>query len=264
MAEQGDQGKSYMCSFCSVLNTADSRHFMERKPSPGKGLGLFAKENIPRGTRVLAEGALLAADDESNAKDIVRVFESLSPSQQDTYLDLHEHAGNRHKLKFTSELGCEWQGIPALHRQVLSIYAANAFSKGVFLLGSRMNHSCLPNIIAKYNPDTDKRTFHAIRDIDAQEELTVSYSGGLNSTLKQRKAELQEEYGFLCTCPACENSGDAKKGEEKRAEMFIIDQKIAMATRSGAWAEQRRLAQKLAAIQLAKGAMVSPGELMQT
>jgi SET domain-containing protein len=173
MAEQGNQGEASMHSFCSELNTADSRHLMELKPFPGKGLGLFANEKILRGTRILAEQVLLATNEDSGCKGILSEFKSLSPSQQDAYFDLHGYTEDLHRRMTAKELGCKWQNIPALHRRVLSIYHANAFEKGVFILRSRMNHSCLPNTITKYNPIYAKRTFHAIYDIDAHGELTT-------------------------------------------------------------------------------------------
>lgn len=52
---------------------------------------MFAKANIPCGSRVIAEPALLDVKG-GNAKDIVRAFESLPSSQQSLYLELHGYA----------------------------------------------------------------------------------------------------------------------------------------------------------------------------
>ncbi|KAL4779641.1 hypothetical protein BJX76DRAFT_361620 [Aspergillus varians] len=61
-----------------------------------------------------------------------------------------------------------------MRQKVLGIYAANAFGS-VFLLASRINHSCIPNIHFAYNPELKKETFHAVRDIASGEELTIMY-----------------------------------------------------------------------------------------
>jgi hypothetical protein len=76
----------------------------------------------------------------------------------------------------------------------------------------------------------------------------------------QRKAELIR-WVFECTCPACETSEDARKGEEKCAKMFDLDQKLTLASRVGEWAKMRKLAQKLAAMQQKEGFV--GGELSQ-
>ncbi|KAF1970919.1 hypothetical protein BU23DRAFT_600643 [Bimuria novae-zelandiae CBS 107.79] len=128
-----------------------------------KGLGVFAKADIPLGTRVFEESALLACDsDDANA--ILDAFENLDPSQKDTYLNLHSHsyAPEHH-------LGANWHETAALHRRVLAIYNAYAFFEGVYPLGTRLNYSCIPNIVHVYNPAIKKRTYHAIRDIAADE-----------------------------------------------------------------------------------------------
>ncbi|KAJ5475202.1 TPR domain protein [Penicillium diatomitis] len=90
------------------------------------------------------------------------------------YLQLHAYACGAFKRAAGHEMGQAWKEISGLHRKVLSIFAANSF-KDVFWLGSRINHSCLPNVAFSYNPAIKHGTFHAIRDLAAGEELTVEY-----------------------------------------------------------------------------------------
>lgn len=149
-----------------------------------------------------------------------------------------------------------WQQIPELHRRVLAIYAANAFGN-VFLLGSRINHSCVPNIHFANNSVLEKETFHAIRDIMAGEELTITYICGTNRTQSQRQAEL-DKWGFRCTCPACEDTLQGRRREEKRAGLLALDQKLAMNIRIGGGTNESykkglEMAQKIAAIQKSEG-----------
>ena len=147
-----------------------------------------------------------------------------------------------------------WPEIPFLHRKVLAIYAANAFGS-VFLLGSRINHSCIPNIHFAYNPVLEKETFHAIHDITAGEELTIMYIRGVNRTRSQRQTEL-EKWGFLCTCLACDDTLKGREREDKRAKLFDLDQELALNLRLGteqSWRKALKLAQKMAAIQKSEG-----------
>ncbi|KAF2868037.1 TPR domain protein [Massariosphaeria phaeospora] len=229
----------------------DSRHQIEVKASALGGLGVFATTDIPRGTRVIAESALLEINADRTAKGIVRAFERLSSPQQRCYLELHEFASDTFKRAVENEMGQKWQEIPELHRKVLAISAANAFGN-VFFLGSRINHSCIPNIHFAYNPMLEKETFHAIRDIAAQEELTITYIIGGNHTRSQRQAKL-DEWGFLCTCPVCEDTEQGRKKEKKRAQMLELDQKLALNIANESWGKSLRLAQNLAAIQKSEG-----------
>jgi hypothetical protein len=44
-----------------IPSSLDARHLIEVKVTQGKGLGIFAKEKIQRGTRLIAESPLLKA-----------------------------------------------------------------------------------------------------------------------------------------------------------------------------------------------------------
>lgn len=218
-------------------------------------MGVFAKNDIPRGTRVIAEPPLLKIDRGSgDAKDIVGAFEKLTASEQSLYLELRGHASASFKCAAEREMGQSWDEIQDVHRRVLAIYAANAFG-GVFLLGSRINHSCLPNINFAYNSMLEKETFHAIRDIRAGEELTIMYIDGTNRTRSQRLAKL-DQWGFRCTCPACEDTLRGEKREEKRAQLFALDQELAMIAfldTKKLWKMALKLSQRIAAIQKSEG-----------
>lgn len=216
---------------------------------------MFAKTNILCGTRVIAEPALLKINRETgNAKDIVRDFESLPSSQQNLYLKLHGYACDLFKHAAEHEMEQNWQQMPKLHRTVLAIYAVNAFGD-VFLLGSRINHSCIPNIHFAYNSVLEEETFHAIRDIMAGEELTIMYIDGTNRTRSQRQAELNK-WGFRCTCPACEDTSQGREIEKRRAQLFALDQSLALNSligRDESCREALQMAQRMAAIQKSEG-----------
>ena len=116
-----------------------------------------------------------------------------------------------------------------LKREVLAIWAVNAFGQ-VFLLGSRFNHSCIPNIHFAYNPNLGKETFHTVRYITAGEELTITYIDCMNRTKGQRQVGLDER-GFVCDCLACENTKERAMKEEQRAKMLDLDQDLAISLR---------------------------------
>jgi hypothetical protein len=236
------------------------REWIEVKESTGKGLGVFATTDIPCGARVLAEEPLLRRDEENGSSiDILSAFEKLSVSQKNSYLQLRGFAGAAFKRAAEDETGRAWQAMSPMERKILTIWAANTFGH-VFLLGSRFNHSCIPNINFAYNPDLDKETFHAVRNITAGEELTITYIDGMNRTRKQRQVELDKR-GFICDCPACENTKEGETREKKRAQMLDLDQALAIQMRlrtSAAWSQATRLTQRLAAIQRSEGLLTRP------
>lgn len=94
--------------------------------------------------------------------------------------------------------------------RVMSIFSVNNFNLvprglAVYETSSRLNHSCVPNAYHGFNPEIQRFTVHAVRDIEPGEEITINYMGGQADTLirTQRLDHLRTNYGFTCTCVAC-------------------------------------------------------------
>jgi len=130
-----------------------------------------------------------------------------------------------------------------LQRKVFSIFAANAFGD-VFLLGSRINHSCTSNNHSAYNTSFRKETFHHVRDIVAGEELAISYNDGTDRTKSQRQGEL-DKWGFVCTCPTYQITTEEREREARHALLFSLDEELAITMRTGnskSWENALKLA----------------------
>lgn len=193
----------------------------EIKPSPGKGLGVFATEHIPGGTEILVEGPIFALE-EPTAIRIYRKFIFLPPALQQEYLSLTmsdnaEMRSERHdsaapnpiaankrpskpsepsKLEQYAEAIAKFNiGQDALvdpdvvaAAKVVAIFVNNAFTIrdetetrtlfGIFMELARINHSILPNSVSSWNRYFG-RTVDALRDIEAGEEITISYTHGV-------------------------------------------------------------------------------------
>lgn len=234
----------------------DSRHLIQVRDSPGKGLGIFAKTNIPRGTRILAESSLIKfdKDEQPTAKTIMQAFESLSPSQQESYLELDDYVCDLDKQILESQTGQTWDELPEMHRRVLGIYTANSFGS-IHQLASRFNHSCLPNTTHVYNPTLDKETFHTIQDVSAGEELLISYMDGSNWVRSKRQEYLQK-WGFECNCPACEDNPEGRAKEEKRLVISLLSgdlEDLLNLDTEEPLEESLKLTQRLAAMQKSAG-----------
>ncbi|KAI8816967.1 uncharacterized protein EV422DRAFT_488141, partial [Fimicolochytrium jonesii] len=72
--------------------------------------------------------------------------------------------------------------------------------EGTYPLGSLLNHSCNPNCTVVFRGRT--QVIRAIRDIEAGEELTITY---VDAMLKpdDRRIALMEKYRFTCVCDRC-------------------------------------------------------------
>ncbi|KAJ7496866.1 hypothetical protein FB451DRAFT_1549892 [Mycena latifolia] len=77
---------------------------------------------------------------------------------------------------------------------------------------SRLNHSCSPNTISRFDKPSFSYQLYAVRDIAKGEELTYQYTDVVTSTAERRKA--LKPYDFVCTCAACE---DAPASDARRA-----------------------------------------------
>jgi hypothetical protein len=212
-------------STSSPQNVLDGRWLIEVKETPEKGLGIFAKMQIPRGTRIIAETPLLRATAFStHCVNVQDAFERLSSAKQHAYLQLHGYASP------TLKKDNNWPSLPELNRKVLAIFAANRWGSDVFWLASRFNHSCIPNVHNAYNPTIRMETFHSTRDIEAGEELTISYVSGI-SVRDERQAQLKS-WGFQCSCPACEDTSEGNILERQLCRLALLSRGIEVGLRS--------------------------------
>ncbi|KAI8941268.1 hypothetical protein NX059_002498 [Plenodomus lindquistii] len=225
----------------------DARHLIEIRRSGSKGFGIFAKANIRRGTRILAESPLLKTKPaQPSSGDIMWAFQQLPTPQRNAFLRLHEFASPTLRKDVAEEVGQSWDSLPEIYKQVLSIHAINNIDS-VYLHGSRFNHSCIPNVDYTFNSNIQKQTFHAVRDIVAGEELNIMYIDGVNRTRDQRQEELRHD-GFVYSCPACEDTPRGREKEAKRARMLDLDQELAdpLSSRKPDWHRVYKLPRRLA------------------
>ena len=189
------------------------------KASRGKGLGMFARENIQKGTRILAEKPFfslakrpqISSSDPHGQNGISRAFDRLSAIERRKYMSLH--CPKRSDARF-----------------IVSIYEANCYEMGsgtcICLDASRINHSCIPNAHYSWNDNIKRITVHAVKDIFKGEEITISYNSALR-TPEERKRDL-EPYVFKCSCPACESDTFFGNGSQvRRLQMLDLDRQIA-------------------------------------
>ena len=89
--------------------------------------------------------------------------------------------------------------------------------EGVFLIASRLNHSCRPNVARVWDARTNAMAFRALRDVVPEEELCINYADvDVLGTRTQRGEEIMEAFGFGCRCPACALEGEEGEESDRR------------------------------------------------
>ncbi|KAH7027278.1 uncharacterized protein B0I36DRAFT_364506 [Microdochium trichocladiopsis] len=187
--------------------------FFTIRNSPGKGLGVFAATAISPGQVVLQESQVihckyLARPDDPRQfeqhRNVLGQWNDL-PSNLRTHLAaLHvaeDAPGARAYLRTFTQRE---------HAHPLAIFYSNSHiyidieskpRRGLFPLASRINNSCEPNLLHDITSDGVINCV-AIRDIDAGEELTISYVGSY-LTNEARKKHFRGLWDFECDCPRC-------------------------------------------------------------
>ena len=195
----------------------DSNKVYRSLSIPGKGIGMIAEKNIKKGEMILEELPVLYYEYEEHLDTLYDYkafskFKSLSIKQKEAVMKLENSRPNVGKdfpslsesFKKDEEFK-KWSGIMVTNQARLL-----ENSRGLFLIFSRFNHSCVPNL--NYETTGSNIKLFAIRDISKGEELCISYirdpyTFELNfskpPTLKNIHRYLKDEYGFECKCQLC-------------------------------------------------------------
>jgi hypothetical protein len=181
---------------------------------PGKGRGLVASSEIAMRTRILSEHPLftLASAVDSLECNVVAKVKTLSKEQQRYYLSLYNK---------NPEMGI-----------FSGIFRTNALPCGVGSITGAiypticlMNHACDPNAHHSWNSATGSETIHALCDIKAGEEITISYNRDEPASV--RRANLKSSFGFDCTCGLCSlPPAEIQHSDARRLRIEELDEEI--------------------------------------
>lgn len=185
---------------------------------PGKGLGLVATQDIPKGTRILCEEAMMIVPNdlppEKNQQLMEKQFHDSSELQQKEFLSLH----NVHRFN-TSPV--DYRGIFATNALPMNKISDTSGplhrvdDAGIFLEACRINHSCDDNAVTNWNENTNRHTVTACRDICKDEEITIYYLGTRNSR-KVRHEQLDRDFNFECLCRLCSLPPPQRKESDRQ------------------------------------------------
>ncbi|KAK3984905.1 SET domain-protein [Cladorrhinum sp. PSN332] len=165
------------------------------QPIPCKGKGMIATAKITKGTRILSELPIFKVPrdnpDISAVDDIVTSEVSrLNAAQRREFFDLANIYGDIHSLAM------------GIARTNVLPLGSNARSGGLFLVASRINHSCRHNAQNTWNENIGRLTIHALRDIEPGEEITICYLPR-TGPYEERQRTLSTTFKFTCACDLC-------------------------------------------------------------
>ncbi|KAF5672045.1 SET domain-containing protein [Fusarium heterosporum] len=199
---------------------------------PGKGKGLIATQKIPKGTRILSEKPVVtvpeyASDSPALRESIRKQVDALPSDQREAFLAMR----NIYPKEATS--------------QYLGIIRTNGLpmdsGSGIFLAACRINHACDNNAQKGWNKKTERHTVHALRDIDENEEITITYLGALYNRRTRHEA-LLDKFRFNCTCGLCSLPPHLSAESDRRLdEILELDRRIDRDIPTGILADPKRL-----------------------
>ncbi|KAG8807236.1 hypothetical protein FRC19_006758 [Serendipita sp. 401] len=168
----------------------------EQYLTPGSGLGYRSNCNpIPKGTLLFEEQPLFQLPAGHTAVDVQQSVDSQTPGDRAAFFSLHIphqflNKGDYQGRFLANALPCTTQ--------------TGTRVAGLFLRGARFNHSCQPNVQYKWDRNSQRMRFYAIKNIIYMEELCISYDeGSILLPRLARKQRLLELAGFQCNCPTC-------------------------------------------------------------
>ncbi|KFY97856.1 hypothetical protein V500_01900 [Pseudogymnoascus sp. VKM F-4518 (FW-2643)] len=183
----------------------------ELKPSLGNGWGAFATRPIPLGALILREAPLFVIPKhhtEITETDTQAAVQQLPLHEKQQFLHLRYNGGH----PFTRLTHACAENSFALPNANGPTYY------GVFVLLSRLNHSCVPN---SNIPDTDvesgKIACFATRDIAVGEEITFCYNDDFACRTRQ---ERHRALRFTCVCSACQASASEQQLSDLRRRLM--------------------------------------------
>ncbi|KAF1846674.1 SET domain-containing protein [Cucurbitaria berberidis CBS 394.84] len=195
-----------------------SEERLEVSRIPGKGKGLITRHSIQRGDTILLDSPRIIA----SAQFPSHVSPSQGASLFSTILD--QLPGTDRDLLLSLDKSISGTDIE-------NVMKTNAFAcqpddgevgdgyMCLFPSVSRINHACRPNAHARFIPKSLLMEIKAVRDIEAGEEISISY-GRIDLKHAERQRLYKEGWNFTCTCNSCTSTAYEIAGSDQRRARF--------------------------------------------
>ncbi|KAF8199778.1 hypothetical protein K438DRAFT_1822486 [Mycena galopus ATCC 62051] len=203
---------------CAVLNLLPARFSLPPTPmeaavefrqTQDKGMGAFATQDIAVGALLLVEIPTIVVQN--------TVVLNFGMTSAEVYRELFRRVPEKTFPALLALANSQPPGIYDLEEGILRsntlgialpapvVLAPLAMGhSGLFLKASRLNHSCSPNVIHRFNSKSFALTVHAVRPIAKGEEIVHSYiNQESTATRDERRSLLRDRYHFDCVCDHC-------------------------------------------------------------
>lgn len=236
---------------------AQNPSLVEVRSAGDLGKGVFAIQDVARGTRIICEAPLLVVQPASTHEVVEEHIRAFCTALRDLPAegfkileelccnhilpDVQKEQAQRLIHQWNEEHGVEkghklnTRKLRRAYNRALMrffIFVANkmgmgcncAYGEGLFPLYSRINHSCSPNAVSTYNPIIERLIVHASRAIKAGEQVFIEYTNMTFKVKSLRQSTLLQNWGFECQCKACTDPEE----EALRAQMIELDMKVTL------------------------------------
>ena len=176
----------------------------------GKGIGIIASRDIKCGELIIEERPTMIC---KSGESLQEQFKKLSAIEQKYIISL---SNVQHECRYL-------EGILKTN----AFYRQRDNSLYLFIIISRFNHSCLPNVHQAFR--SPNLRIYASRHIMKGEELCITYVP-LSKPMEIVRQELLERYCFVCMCELCVMKDETRieKIKKYRRRYWAIDTFIAI------------------------------------
>ncbi|XP_023323657.1 N-lysine methyltransferase SMYD2 [Eurytemora carolleeae] len=227
-------GEFLSCSRCGLEHycsqNCQKEHWKEHKTScrpvlqvqiENKGYGLVATRNIKEGELILSEMPVLILsknEKDRTSRNLEIQFQKLSKNVQKKILSLHDE--NREGEE---------------ERKLARIFFSNAIdvnsekSAALYLTIPRINHSCSPNVVWGYGPNSPlSKEVRALKEIKKGSELEANYIDSWEASFRDhsRRQDLLQRWSFTCSCKICSLPNQLLEEDDKYRKMIMIQHSL--------------------------------------
>ncbi|KPV72814.1 uncharacterized protein RHOBADRAFT_55493 [Rhodotorula graminis WP1] len=196
-----------------------------------KGAGAVASRDIAMGELLIAERPLCIWPQGLNADEAKKLFDALSPREQDVFMQLSPGTDSEGLVQRLDEVRARraTNGFSIPLPPVSGVTAGGRSVGCVFPKIARLNHSCSPNATQVMNFQTLRMEVYAVRLITKGEELNIEYlPGAVTRTSDERRNLLAMHFNFpRCLCAVCSASPDlVAQSDARRREVRQVSETI--------------------------------------
>mgnify|MGYP005855143581 CR=1 FL=1 len=193
-----------------------------------------------------------------NYSDYIRRYDAASPSTKEVILDMYhpplshpssaksnilgEYLCKSEDISHPVDLVCKllviafsnaheyWGYSGTVTCDSLTAYEQIGYDKRItasrsalFAYGSKISHSCDPNVTYTSKTPDGALEYKVVRPINSGDPVTFSYLGDIYQTpTEKRRTELQQRYSFLCECCRCTAPDFSRTAKCPGCQRYIV------------------------------------------